>query len=155
MIASTPLSVPSVEDTSLVSTVNLTDSASERLQEAKNSGSSTRFKVDLLEEYYDVDEELSRGESYTALKLYQGQLSVDEYAQKFRELATRWFPEETEKTRFMRFVLGLKPELAAEVRKMDSTKLSKAIARAKTVESTLKETSYSYQNRGCISFDFQ
>ncbi|MDN6023375.1 MAG: hypothetical protein L0I32_06045 [Lactobacillus sp.] len=31
---------------------------------------------------------------------------------------------------------------------MDSTKLSKAIARAKTVESTLKETSYSYQNRG-------
>lgn len=128
----------------LEGTVNLKGQAKDWLawlkQEKGTSYTWTQFKADLLEEYCDVNGELARGASFAALTLTQGQLSVDEYLQKFRALAARWFPHGDEQTRFMRFTLGLRPALATEVKKLDSMKLSKAIARAKTMEFSLKET---------------
>ncbi|TID31345.1 hypothetical protein CANINC_000056 [Pichia inconspicua] len=108
----------------LEGTVNLKGQAKDWLarlkQEKGTSYTWTQFKADLLEEYCDVNGELARGASFAALTLTQGQLSVDEYSQKFRALAALWFPHEDKQTWFMRFTLGLKPAVATEIKKLDS-----------------------------------
>ncbi|TID17214.1 hypothetical protein CANINC_004073 [Pichia inconspicua] len=98
------------------------------------------FSKDFLARYCSLDDALCNDGMLEITRFKQGNLSVDTYAQKFMTLADQWHPNEDDRARAIRFVAGLKPELAAPASHVTRMVMSSVIANAKITESQLALT---------------